>query len=283
MRAGAIALVAAAVAGVLGFLAGSSSPSVATEPVIGSAAPAVTTPQPLASASSGPTEPASATSRAEPSVLELAASGDLRALKLLEIKKPGDRSPEEALAISAGLAALARTDASRLAEDLAADPKLFGDRGTMAYLYRLALDPDVAPTLLAALTRLESPIVADLLYDLVARGEPGARLVLLAEDLLRSPAVLPEASKPLALVLDLRAASSCERAAGLVKRASSTADERAVPLLERYRSKTGCGPKNADDCFSCLRGVEAEKLLDDAIVAAKARPFEAPWRLKSGP
>lgn len=199
------------------------------------------------------------------------------------MKSAIERTPEEALAISAGHAALARADATRLAEDLSSDPKLFQDRGTMAYLYRLALDPDVAPTLLGALARLEDPVVADLLFDLVDRGEPGARLVLLAEDLLRGPAVLPEASKPLTLILDLRSAKTCERASVLLPRANAVGDERATALLERFRVKAGCGPKRADDCFPCLRDPPIEKTLEEAIAATKTRRFSPVWRLNQGP
>ncbi len=241
-------------------------------------------PAPSAStASSGPTQAAASVRAAEPSALERAAAGDLHALKVLEMKSAIERTPEEALAISAGHAALARADATRLAEDLSSDPKLFQDRGTMAYLYRLALDPDVAPTLLGALARLEDPVVADLLFDLVDRGEPGARLVLLAEDLLRGPAVLPEASKPLTLILDLRSAKTCERASVLLPRANAVGDERATALLERFRVKAGCGPKRADDCFPCLRDPPIEKTLEEAIAATKTRRFSPVWRLNQGP
>ncbi len=214
------------------------------------------------------------------SPLALAASGDLGALKSLELKKASERTPEEALAISAGHAALARADADRLAADIATDPALLSDKGTMAYLYRLALDPDVAPTLLAALARLESPIVADLLFDLVSRGEPGARLTLLTEDLLLGPAVRPEASKALAVTLELRAAKSCDQAAALLGRATTTGDERAVPHLERFLVEDGCGPKKKDDCWPCLRDDERKAKLEDAIATVKKTRVEAPWRLK---
>ncbi|NUO53652.1 MAG: hypothetical protein HOV80_32795 [Polyangiaceae bacterium] len=281
--AAGLALVAAAIAGAAGFVAGSSwgtSRLPAPPPVVATVtAPSASAP-PLASAtSSGPTQPAASAKAPEPSSLELAAGGDLHALKALEMKNATERTPEEALAISAGHAALARADATRVADDLSADPKLFQDRGTMAYVYRLALDPDVAPTLLVALARLEDPVIADLLYDLVDRGEPGARLALLAEDLLRGPAVLPEASKALSLIIDLRNAKTCERAAVLLPRANAVGDERATPLLERYREKSGCGPKRTDDCFPCLRDKPIEKTLDDAIASTKARSFSAPWRL----
>lgn len=281
--AAGLALVAAAIAGAAGFVAGSHSNRTSSPPVAPSsttlAAPSATS-APLASAtSSGPTQAAATAKAPEPSSLELAAAGDLHALKTLEMKSATERTPEEALAISSGHAALARADGVRLAEDLSSDPKLFQDRGTMAYVYRLALDPDVAPTLLVALARLEDPVIADLLYDLVDRGEPGARLVLLADDLLRGPAVPKEASKPLTLILDLRNAKTCERVSVLLPRANAVGDERATPLLERFRSKSGCGPKRADDCFPCLRDPPIEKVFEEAIVATKARKFAAPWRL----
>lgn len=272
-------VIAAALAGGAGFLLASSNRGAAT-----TAAP---TPSTSAIASAPPAEApapplASAVGTAQPaSLLERAKSGDLTALKELELRPAAQRTPDEALAITAGHAALARKDGARLAADLAKDPSLFGDRSTMAFAYRLALDPDVTPSLLADLARLDDPRVADLLFDLATRGEPGARLTLLAEDLLGGPAVRPEVSNAVAIALEIRSVQDCSRLLALLPRVSASADDRAVPLLARFRERKGCGPKNEDDCWSCLREGENERRLDEAEKAAGARPFDPPWRLRA--
>jgi hypothetical protein len=265
---------AAALAGTVGFLMGSSRET--PGPVAPVQVTSVTTAAP--SAPTFASAAASASSAAEPSLLDAARAGDLRALKTLELRAAEARTPDEALAIAAGHATLARLDAARLVADLRRDPKLLSDKSTMAYAYRLALDPEVAPDLLAGLAGLEDPLVADLLYDLAARSEPGSRLHLLSMDLLLGPAVRREAGEALAITLDLRAAVTCERAAALLPRATKSADERAVPHLERFGVEKGCGPKNEDDCFACLRGDAPKKALEEALTAAKDRKLEPPWR-----
>jgi hypothetical protein len=210
-------------------------------------------------------------------LLDRARAGELSALKELELRPPRDRTVDEALALAEGHATLARADAARLLADLGRDPKLFEDRATMGYAYRLALDPEVAPTLLAGLAALTHPTAADLLYDLAARGEPGARLVLLAEDLLLGPAVRGETSKPLALLLEVREVRACPEIVALLPRVSELGDDRLGPLLERFRSREGCGPKDQDDCWGCLRDESSERIFDEAAKAAAGRAFSAPW------
>lgn len=271
-------LVTAVLAGGAGFLL-SSSPHGGRppEPALASAPAQVA---PAATVVSAATVRSATPEVSAPSLLELARSGDLGALKQLELRSAHDRTIEEALALAEGHATLAKRDALRLLADLERDPSLFEDRSTMAYTYRLALDVDAAPTLLAGLARLTHPTAADLLYDLATRGEPGARLVLLADDLLLGPAVRAEVSKPLAIALELRAVRSCPALRALLPRVTSDGDGRAAPLLERFRSRAGCGPKNKDDCFPCLRDEPASGAFEAAAKAVSERGFRAPWALR---
>lgn len=233
------------------------------------AAPTSTsTPGPSAAASSTPRE-------AVDDPRTRASHGDLAALKALEARAPAERSVDESLALEAGHAALARDEARRLAEDVAATPALLDDPGATSHVARLALDPVVAPTLLGGLAPVPHPVVPDLLFDLAQRGEPGARAALLADDLLLGVA-RGRASPALAIALDVRAARSCERVSALLPRVTELADDRVLALLERVDVRTGCGPKRADDCWTCLRGGEAEEALAEARTARERR-FVAPW------
>lgn len=208
-----------------------------------------------------------------------ARRGDLAALKAIEARPRAQRTIDEALALEAGHAALAVREAEQLVRDLGAEPALLDDATTMAHARRMALDPAVAPALLSGLARLPHAAVPDLLFDLAWRGEPGGRLVLLADDLLEGPA-RKHVSRPLDVTLLVRAAASCERVASLLPRITEAADDRVLPVLERLDVRTGCGPKRIDDCHPCLREGEAVAALEAARDAARGRPFVAPWSLR---
>ena len=60
----------------------------------------------------------------------------------------------------------------------------------------------------------------------------------------------------------------CKDVPELLKKAIEVADDRAVPLLERFSSSRGCGMLGLGDCWSCLRG---KKELDAAKNAAAGR------------
>jgi hypothetical protein len=276
----AIAAVAI-VAGGVGFLAGrASAPAGGTPaaPAPTGSASAAAPPAIVAPSASAPPGGDAAVADAASEVTR-ARGGDLAALKAIEARPRSRRTIEEALALEAGHAALAVREAEQLVRDLAGDPALFGDATTMAHARRMALDPVVAPALLAGLSRIPHAAVSDLLFDLAWRGEPGGRLVLLADDLLEGPA-RKHASPALDVTLLVRAARSCERFASLLPRITEAADDRVLAVLERVDVRTGCGPKRSDDCHACLREGEAAAALEAARDAARGRPFAAPWSLR---
>ncbi len=291
--------VVAVVAALVGFLAGrtceptggspgglrseaSTDPGDFPAPSTGpaAAAPSASSQSAGSSASRSPEPDASGGGGHEGSAaLARARHGDLAALKTIEARPQGQRTVEEAVALEAGHAALAVRDAEVMVSDLAARPALFGDVTTMAHARRMALDPAVAPALLSGLARLPHATVPDLLFDLAWRGEPGARLVLLADDLLEGPA-RKQASPVLGVTLLVRAARSCERFTALLSRVTEEADDRVLPVLARLDVRTGCGKKREEDCFACLRGGEPAAALQAARDAARGRPFAAPWAAK---
>jgi eukaryotic-like serine/threonine-protein kinase len=113
-------------------------------------------------------------------------------------------------------------------------------------------------------------------------GEPGVdALIELSESTSAPPATRARAQKSLtrgsvrqkaspaaAILLDLRAATTCEERRNVVGRAVEHADARAVPELMALAKKGGCGRRRRHDCHPCLR---KDDTLSRALAAAEAR------------
>lgn len=260
----------------LALLSGACVDSATGAPSASAAPPAGPTPTvPVVAVSAQPSASVVATSE-----LDLVRRGDIAAMKRLELLPAVDRSAAQALALTEGRAELARMDGRRLLGDVTRDAALRRDPATLAYAAKLSLDVAVAPDLLAGLVAIEDPALLDLVHDLGARGDPGARLPLLVRDLLRGNGSRAHASKPLSVLLDLEDAELCWQFANLLSRATADADSRATARLGRLALETGCGPKQTDDCMPCLREAANPAALTSAIDAAKSRPFAAGWLQK---
>jgi hypothetical protein len=61
------------------------------------------------------------------------------------------------------------------------------------------------------------------------------------------------ASEATVVLLDLRAARTCEEKRGLLKRALQEGDMRVVLHLRALQQTNGCGPGGQNDCWPCLR------------------------------
>lgn len=225
-----------------------------------------------ASVAASATPSAQSSAAAEPS--SSLVSPSLAELKRLE---QNVRSIDDALRLAQGHRLRAEEDARALIADLRANPSLREDASTLAYAYKLALDPDVSPIILAGLAEFPSPTVADFLDDLARRGDPGARLVLLARDLRDLPQLVAVHSPPLRLALELERVRSCGQALALLPRVQKTGDSRSMASMMRFRSITGCGPKGRDDCFPCLREKVQRSLLEEATLTCQSQWFKAPW------
>jgi hypothetical protein len=203
-----------------------------------------------------------------------AAASSLASLKRLE---QNVRSIDDALGLAQGHRLRAEEDARALIADLRANPSLREDASTLAYAYKLALDPDVSPIILAGLAEFPSPTIADFLDDLARRGDPGARLVLLARDLRDLPELVAVHSPPLRLALELERVRSCGQALALLPRVQKIGDSRSMASMVRFGRITGCGPKGRDDCFPCLREKVQRSLLEEATLTCQSQWFKAPW------
>jgi serine/threonine protein kinase len=161
------------------------------------------------------------------------------------------------------------TDAVSAAQRaLSRDPTYNQNTDLARILWHLAQPPDSTD---AAFTLLEGPMGskgADIIYDLVVT--PGVRKEVKqrGEDFFKSPRFAEQASAALKVAVGLRAATSCEKARGLLPEAQSSGDERALKLLRRYESAVGCGRRGKRDCNPCMR---QDSRLRDAVRAIEQR------------
>lgn len=113
---------------------------------------------------------------------------------------------------------------------------------------------------------------ADLIYDVWRDnlGKPNMTAVVAkAQKLVRHKDLSKQASRALAVALDLERAQFCGDFRDIVSRAVTDADERSLPRLKVLALKDGCGPTTRDDCFVCLRKPDVP--LDEAIRRAEGR------------
>lgn len=165
-------------------------------------------------------------------------------------------------------------EAQSLLDELERKPASLRDKRTATKLRQLLDDPSTAASTLGTLAGLPGSAGADALYEVWTASRTRKDNAELARALLYSTDVRPKISPALAVLLDLRVATSCEQHLDAVRRAASDADRRALPLLAKLKSKRGCGANHKRDCYSCLREGSA---LDDAVTGAKARPAPKPW------
>jgi hypothetical protein len=205
-----------------------------------------------------------------------ARAGELDALKQIEGRPAKDRSIDDALALAAGHRVLLARDVEALGADLRREPALAADPTVLARLADLARDPEAAPHALPIVAALPAPVGPDLLHEIATESRHPATSAL-AADLLEVPSVRAKTSKALESVLELEAATRCERVRQLLPKVREHGDRRALPRLKQLAKKTGCGRERKDDCWECLRG-------DDLIagsreVLAKKKP-PRPWAIR---
>ncbi|OQX69458.1 MAG: hypothetical protein B6A08_05120 [Sorangiineae bacterium NIC37A_2] len=117
---------------------------------------------------------------------------------------------------------------------------------------------------------------ADLIYDVWRDnlGQPNMTpVVAKAQRLVRHKDLSKQASRELAVALDLERAQYCGDFRDILPRAVTDADERSLPKLRVLAEKSGCGPTGRDDCFVCLRKPDVP--LEEAIRRAEGRKAPA--------
>jgi hypothetical protein len=192
----------------------------------------------------------------------------------LEAKPPQALSAAEVLLLSDVRLQREQRAARLLREKLERDPLLLKEKGVLAQLRRLALDPNTAHEALAALAGLPGPQSADLLFEIWTATPNRSAPAELSRALLFSRDVRAKASAGLSVALELRLAEACAANRELLPKAEQMGDVRALSPLNKLTQKQGCGPNKKQDCFACLR---ADDQLDTAIKAVKGRRAPNPF------
>ena len=191
------------------------------------------------------------------------------ALAMLEARPVESLSAAELLRVAEGASERKRAAARAMRERVEANPALGKDPALRNELVQLASDERTAPEALAALAALETPMAADLLYEVWTGTLVRTDATELARALLYSKDLRAKASPALSVALDLRRAEDCEQTKAILPEALKDGDRRSLHLLGKLTSKRGCGPKKSADCYACLRSLGDE--LSATISAVKSR------------
>jgi hypothetical protein len=118
---------------------------------------------------------------------------------------------------------------------------------------------------------LPSPAGADILFDVWAGTPKATTATQRARELLASDAVRGRASDAVRVAFDLRTAQgmACAQRVPIVERAAKVGDARAFRPLAILAVRSGCGTREKDDCFPCLRKSD---VLERALTRAKETP-----------
>ena len=254
----------AAVAASVGFMFGLAAASGTAEPAA----------QPLAAArtSSAPgVEPPASVARGQsaPGMAERAALGEQAAMAELEQRPVDERSVEQSIALARGRERQRHAELEALSERLRSDGSLAGQSDIQKQLLAQVVDPRVAVDALRVIATLPGTIGPDLLYQVWTGTRDRNDATVLAESLVSSAAVRARASEALSVALDLRRAEECQEMVSILPRAIEHGDRRSLRLLGRLLGKRGCGARQTEDCYACLRGNDQ---LTEAIDAVKQRP-----------
>lgn len=198
-----------------------------------------------------------------------AAAGDAAAAKTIEGTPLEERTAEQIVALAAAATQSKRTKISEITHKIELLPKFATDTATRKDLADLAADAEVARDLVLALAALPGDLGPDVLYRIGPGSWQKTPAKQLASDVLYAKDVRPKASKGLGVYLDLANEKDCDKVAKILERVKTDGDTRSLKLLDGLRKKTGCGPKERDDCYACLR--EGDLLKDAAKAAAQRK------------
>jgi hypothetical protein len=255
-------------AGVAIAMGRSTSKKPAAESTPARSAPAPSAAAPVASSALPPASAAPSAAPASGSALGRLLSGDPEAIKAMEAKKPDARTPEEALGLAKAHEAAKVREIAELKRKLTLVPKFAEEKATQSRIRELANDREVATEMLGMLASLPEPLGADQLFAILVRNTTKEESQKLAADLLATKEVRAKASPAVTVAFDLRNVTDCEEAKKLLEQAKLHADRRAMGPLVRLQQKRGCGKRELEDCWKCLRDGD---LLKDATTEARKR------------
>jgi serine/threonine-protein kinase len=234
---------------------------------------------PQLAASAAPSSSAAAAAAAAANAaapIATASEGDLQsaqkagvpALEALAEKYPRDAR----LSLELGRAALAAKDyvkaVAAVGRALNLDPTLAESKQVSTILFQTAQVKAASDASFALMFGPMGKHGPDVAYDLAATEVVKLWVRTRADQGLRSPDFSRLTTPALSIAVALRFATTCAERYALLPRAKEIGDERALGYLNLYRSTTGCGRRQRDDCNACLRG---DSRLNDAIDAIKQR------------
>jgi serine/threonine protein kinase len=151
---------------------------------------------------------------------------------------------------------------------LALDPTAVSDLGLQTDVGEAATHQEWTDQAIAVLaSRLGAPGV-DILYDLAYAPHQPPWLSHKAKAALARPELRAHAGPSAGILLDLRAATTCEAKYALLPRAKADGDHRALLILQPLAGVGGCGFLGRHDCYPCLH---KDTDLTDAIAAVRGR------------
>lgn len=219
----------------------------------------------VASATPAPATRPSSTS----SPLERARLGDPAAMASIETRPISERSIEDAKALAEGRIAHRIGDVEALAAQCADKPDLLKQPKISGQWISYAQDDTIATEALTALADLPSATAADLIYAVWVGTNGHTSATQLAKDLLYTEAVRSRGTPALSALLEMRAATDCQKMKEILPRAAQVADRRALRILGKLPTQRNCGPSKHELCFPCLRGSD---LVAKAVRAVRVRP-----------
>lgn len=202
----------------------------------------------------------------EPSLVERAAAGELKAMDELSAVAVEQRGVEQAVALSKGRAVQKMMALDLLRENL--EKNVDGDG--LKKLMQFAQDGDTARSAIGIAATLSGSKGCDLLYELTNAKGTAPEMAILAGQFLSSKEVRSKASPALTLVLDLRDATTCEQRKQILEKAIEAGDKRIVRHIVPLTKKTGCGAKKTEDCNACLRE-ENQKVIRESMGKTQGR------------
>jgi serine/threonine-protein kinase len=216
-------------------------------------------------------------------LLARATLGNRDAIAELERRPAAGRTAPEWVALARGRMATGEVKGAFEAylAALERDPAVAEDPSFREHLRRFTqLEETSEAAIRLAASHLGAP-GADLLYEVWVNTKAKNTRTQLAKQLVYSEAVRAKASPALSVLLQLRSAmqavedaelpseASCAEIRRLLPTVTLHGDQRALRVLTPLTRKNGCGARQAEDCYPCLR---AGSELADAIAAARTRP-----------
>ena len=230
------------------------------------------TPQNVASAaasgSAAPLASAAPGDAASEDELQSAQKSGVAGLETLASKYPRDAR----VTLELARAALAAKDyvkaVGAVGRTLNLEPALSESKQIASILFQTAQVKAASDATFALLFGPMDKHGPDVAYDLAATEVVKPWVRARADQGLRSPEFTRLATPALSVAVALRYTANCPQRYALLPRASELGDERALGYLNMYKATTGCGRRQKDDCYACLR---VDSHLTDAIDAIKQR------------